>query len=191
MNPKIKTGIAVTVPVLLSLGTLVFHDRLSLYVQALALVLVAAAAVANVFHVSAGTVSVLQALVAALQSPTPGATPPAPVMAKARRLAALPAAAIVLLVVLLPGCGNVPSANQPTNLIAPGLACAEEAVLDLLGSPDPNAIAGACAKFGAVAASDVVGIAATLLKQQTPPPTGSAASPLYVRLGRIAAWKPQ
>ncbi len=193
MNPKVKTSIAVAVPVLLALATLIFHKDLSPYLQALALLLVASAAVLNVFHVSAGTVDVIQSLVAALTSNQAGAQPPAAMMIKARKIAKMSAAAattVLVLGALLMGCKNMPASNQPTNLIAPGLACAEEIILDLTGSSDPNAISGACMRFGTVAVGDVVALAQTLLSQQPTPPTGSAIAPLTSRLQKIAAWKP-
>lgn len=89
-------------------------------------------------------------------------------------------------IVIVVGCKNVPTANQPTNLIQPGIACAEEVVLNIAGVVDPAAIVASCTQFGSLAISDVVALVQTLLKQNAPP-AGAAPSPLYLHLQQILA----
>ena len=60
---------------------------------------------------------------------------------------------------------NTPVPVSPTNLIAPGIACAESVLLDLAGVSDPAAVVAQCIQFGQVAVSDVMALAQILLAQ--------------------------
>jgi len=60
---------------------------------------------------------------------------------------------------------STPVPVSPTNLIAPGIACAESVLLDLAGVSDPAAVVAQCIQFGQVAVSDVMALAQLLLNQ--------------------------
>lgn len=204
MNPKVKTAIAVAAPILLALLQIVLKEKLPMWLGVFAIVCMAVIAVLNAFHVSAGVVATIQGLLGVITTyqtePSANVTPPPALMMRAKKIvSSLDSATVIVATMLLcfvapsmvlSAC-NTPEGKTAQNLWTPGLACAEEAILDLAGASDPNIISGACVKFGAVVVGDVVTIASQLLAQQGPVPTGAAVSPLRVRLEKISAWKPQ
>jgi hypothetical protein len=202
MSPKAKTALLLSVNFVLGMIALLLPrvaPSLPLYASEGATFLLMVASLASVFHVPAMAVSVIQALIAALQSyATPPPAPESAEVVAARSLMSTQAItsaktllkiAVMLLffgatgTLLTSSCTPVPV--SPANVISDVAACAIDVVEDITIAPTPALLAQTVATCG-IAANDLYQDISALIKNaQTSSGDGGSVATVTTRKGAV------
>jgi hypothetical protein len=205
MSPKAKTALLLSVNFVLGMIALLLPrvaPSLPLYASEGATFLLMVASLASVFHVPAMAVSVIQALVAALQGyVTP---PPAPESAEATAARSLTSTQtiasakallkVAIMLLCLGGAGAAlagstssctPVPVSPVNVISDVAACAIDVVEDITIAPTPALLAQTVATCG-IAANDLYQDISVLIKNaQTSSGDGGSVATVTTRKGAV------
>jgi hypothetical protein len=195
MSPKAKTALLLSVNFVLGM-TVILVPRLApslpAYASEGATALLMLVALASVLHVPAAAVSVIQALIAALQSyATPPPAPESEAVVADRASAGAKAIAsakallkVAVMLLCLGGAGAAlagstssctPVPVSPTNVISDVASCAIDVVEDITIAPTPALLAQTVATCG-IAANDLYQDISALIRNAQTSPSGDGGS---------------